>query len=217
MLARAHFRKAPPIRKIIPSWSLEDALSILERKTIDENDTRSILCKTIFLVAAASSNRAAELAAIDRAAISFRQGCVKLGVHAGFIFKNQALGHAPSDIIIPELGESNLCPVSAIKSYLEKTRDSRESALFLSPVSGKPLNSGGVSYWLAKAIDWLVVGSKGKAHDIRKLSTSLAWYRGVSTKDVIATGSWTSMNTFIRRYLTPSRPKGFAVVGRSIC
>ena len=84
------------------------------------------------------------------------------------------VNHAPSDITIPLLGNDDLCPVSSIRSYMEVTKDSSDAALFLHLKSGKPLNAAGVSYWLAKAIRWLLPLSKGKGHDIRKLSTSMA-------------------------------------------
>ena len=216
LLAKAHFKRAPPKKRIVPSWSLEDALDVLRTKCIAPDDIEHLLLKALFLTAVATANRASELAAIDRSAILFRNQNVSLGISSEFLFKNQTLDHAPSNIVIPGLDNSILCPVKAIRLYLECTGDSRESALFLHPGSGKPLNAGGVSFWLAKAISWLLPDSLGKGHDVRKLCTSLAWYRGVPAHDIVAAGSWKSLTTFIKRYLSNIRPRGSMVIARAI-
>ena len=65
-----------------------------------------------------------------------------------------------------------------------------------------------MSYWLVRAIEWLLPGSLGKGHDIRKLSTSLAWFRGVRTDAIVAAASWRGTNTFFRRYLVTPRRTG---------
>ena len=70
--------------------------------------------------------------------------------------------------------------------------------------------------WLAKAIDWLLPGALGKGHDIRKLVTSLAWFRGISAKEIVAAGSWKSLSTFIRKYCCNVRPSGSYVIARSV-
>ena len=73
-----------------------------------------------------------------------------------------------------------------MKVYLLLTLDSNESSVLLHLISGKHLNAGGVSYWLVKAIACLLPGSIEQAHGVRKPATSLAWYRGVPTKEIIA-------------------------------
>ena len=65
MLARAAFRQNPPKPKIIPSWSLDDALLVLEEKSIPLDDKLARFNKALFLVACAASNRSDELSAID--------------------------------------------------------------------------------------------------------------------------------------------------------
>ena len=99
MLAKSAFRKRPPASRVVPSWSLDDALRALARKRIPLNDKLSRFRKALFLLACASSNRAAELAAIDRGRITFRQHSAVFPVKPGFIFKNQAQFHAPSLMI----------------------------------------------------------------------------------------------------------------------
>ena len=217
LLAKSHFRRAPPKKKLLPSWSLEKALVILRSRVVSNQDILARFLKTIFLIAVASANRAAELAAIDRKTILFRGNKASLGVRSDFVFKNQSLMCAPSNIEIPGLQGDTLCPLRSLKAYLELTKDSSEPSLFIHPKTGKSLNAAGISYWLAKSIDWLLPGCLGKGHDIRKLVTSHAWYRGVPANEIVAAGSWTSLCTFIKKYLCFDRPKGFAVIARTVC
>ena len=219
MLAKAAFRKKPPAQRVVPSWSLEDALRALARKRTKSNDKLSRFRKALFLVACASSNRASELAAIDRSRVEIRQHSALLPVRPGFLFKNQAQNHTPSLMDIPDLPGSALCPVKALKEYLADTKSSTEPGLFLHPSSGKTLNAGRLAHFLAKAIDWLIPEALGKAHDTRKLSTSRAFCAGISAQQIVAAGSWRSTNTFAKRYFVPALPKakGSAVVARSRC
>ena len=216
MLAKAAFRLKPPVPKIVPSWSLDEALHSLERLRIHKSDRPSRFMKALFLLSVASANRVSELAAIDRKSITFRQHTAALPVRPGFIFKNQAQDHAPSEIEIPDLPGSNLCPVEALRAYLADTAGSKEETLFLHPKSGKPLNARTLAHFLTKAVSWLIPNSKPKGHDPRKLSTSKAFMEGVSASQIVAAGSWRSSNTFTKRYLVPLIPKGArAVVARA--
>ena len=218
MLAKAAFRMKPPVPKVVPSWSLDQALQRLQRMRIASSDKPARFKKALFLLAIASSNRACELAAIDRKNIVFRQHSVVLPVKAGFVFKNQAQFHAPSIIEIPDLPGSDLCPVKALRDYVSDLGDSSEESLFLHPRSGKPLNAGRVAFFLAKAVSWLLPNSLAKGHDSRKLSTSNAFMLGVPASQIVAAGSWRSSNTFAKRYLVPLVPSGSrAVLARTRC
>ena len=215
LLARAQFRLNPPTRRLIPSWSLDSALDSLQTKDSSSLSLEELLMKTLFLVAVASGNRASELAAIDRSGIVFRRSGVTLPVQEGFLFKNQSLSHSPSPISFPCLGTGNawLCPVTSLRAYLAET--SHERTLFAHPHTGSPLNAGGVAFWLVKAISWLLPGTFSRAHDVRKLSLSLAYARGLPIKEIVEAGSWQSPGTFISKYLNRV-PKGTVdcVVGR---
>ena len=208
MAAKAHFRRNPPSTKVVPTWSLENALEVLDKKNFQEGDVMSTFLKALFLSAVASANRASELAATDRSQVSFRGGSVVLPLRDSFIANNQTSNHSLSLIEIPNLPGSPLCPNVALRVYLRVTSGSEKEGLFLNPESGKELNAGGVSYWLVRAIEWLLPGSLGKSHDIRKLSTSLAWFRGVRTDAIVAAASWRGTNTIFRRYLVTPRRTG---------
>ena len=215
MLAKAAFRRKPPAPKVVPAWSLDQALETLAHIPQERLGPREIFYKALFLTAVASANRASELAAIDRERIEFRQQSVTLPVKPGFIFKNQAQFHAPSLIDIPDLPGSPLCPVDALRRYLASSQNGESSSLFLHPESSKPLNAGRLAFFLVKAIQWLLPGCLANAHDTRRLSTTHAFTAGVSASSIVAAGSWRSTNTFTSRYLVPIRPRGSVVVART--
>ena len=173
--------------------------------------------KTLFLVAVASGNRASELAAIDRSKMVFRRNGVSLPVLEGFLYKNQSLSHSPSPISFPSLGrrEAPLCPVASLRAYLGRTPQG--ATLFTHPETGSALNAGGIAFWLVKAITWLIPGSFPRAHDVRKLSLSLAYARGLPIKEIVEAGSWQSPSTFVSKYLNKV-PRGTVdcVAGRRV-
>ena len=82
-------------------------------------------------------------------------------------------GMSPLLLKIPNIPESRLGPNKSATEYLEATKHSRETGWFLHPVSDKSLSAGQISFWLAKAINRGLLGTMGKAHDVRKLSTTL--------------------------------------------
>ena len=134
--AKAHFRRKPPSAKIVPTWSLENALDKLKKEIFQEGDHLSTFLKALFLLAVASANRASELAAIDRSRLSFRAGAVVLPLRAGFIAKNQTSSHSLSLIEIRILPDSPLCPDAALRAFLRVTAGSKTGGLFLKPESG---------------------------------------------------------------------------------
>ena len=138
-----------------------------------------------YLVACAASNRTAELSAIARNEVVFRDNDVVFKPREGFILKNQTQFHAPSLLRIPSLPDSPLCPVRAVRDYLADTQASTEPGLFLHPISGKTLNAGRLAYFLVKAIRWLLPDALPNAHDVRRLSTTHAFAAGVSLDKIL--------------------------------
>ena len=170
-------------------------------------------------MALASGNRVSELAALNRSAISFQgnQAGVTMPVRQRFLFKNQALNRVPPNVQFSALRTpKGPCPVAALKQYLECTMQyEHASGVFLHPFSSTSLNSGSILYWLCKAISSLVPGAIPRAHDVRKLSYSLAWARGVPIEKIVKRGFWSSGNVFINKYLLPAPADARCVAGGS--
>lgn len=180
----------------------------------------NLVLKTIFLTALASGNRASELAATIREGLIISKDKAVLPTSPDFLFKNKNSQHPrPPDITLPALGRRHsLCPVNALKIYKAKTASLPHNGfLSVNPSSGKPLQAGRFSYWLAKAIktgDPTATDPAG--HDIRKFGFSIAHFRGVQPFEILQNEFWHSPNVFIRKYLLSCKPSSTPeVAGRS--
>ena len=161
------------------------------------------------------------MAAVTRSGLIFNKDGASLQTKPGFLFKNQNSRHpTPPDITFPALpGNHTLCPVAALRYYQTKTQSGpHDNLLFVHPSSGKPLQAGRMSFWLAKAIK---IGDpdaiKPAGHDIRKFSHSIANFRQVKPTDILKNGFWHSPNVFVHKYLISCRPNSVNfVAGRVI-
>ena len=109
--------------------------------------------------------------------------------------------------------ERTLCPVQALRYYLDRTKDQRgsRSLLFISFKKGhtSDIRPATLSSWLKqtillcykqadqKALDLVQV----KAHDIRAFAASKAFYGGASVDQIMQACHWKAHNTFTNFYL----------------
>lgn len=214
LLARSQFITNPPKRKIVPNWEPNPVLTMLEQPQFTNNTatTERLLSKTLFLVALATGNRVSELSAFSRASTAFSDNDlqVTIAVRPGFLYKNQTLYRTPPNIIISALPTEDgsphaLCPLDALRHWLKLSSAWGHDAIFINPTSKKPMNRGAISLCLVKTINSAIPGAFAKAHDLRKISASLAWARGVSPHEITQHLFWSSSSTFINKYLVPLR------------
>ena len=142
-----------------------------------------------------------------------------------FIAKNQLAregSQSVSPVTIPALTtivdrqfkeDRTLCPVRALRFYLDRTKDLRgsRSLLFISFKKGhtSDIRPATLSSWLKQtillcykqadqqALDLVQV----KAHDIRAFAASKAFYGGVSVDQIMQACHWKAHNTFTNFYL----------------
>lgn len=215
LLSRSQFIANPPVKKLIPRWSLSRVLDLLESRDYCGPNTSRLnrLRKTLFLVALASGNRASELAAIERPCIAFSENKAKvtLPVRAGFLYKNQRPGHTPPNIQIRALMDGDrhhrLCPVINLRRWLLATRTENCQALFSNARTHRALLPSTLSKHICHLINVADPGRIPHGHDVRKVAASLAWTRGSPLSDIIEKGFWSSSHVFISRYLVPTDPR----------
>jgi hypothetical protein len=216
LLARSQFIANPPVAKPPPSWSLTKVLNLLQSENYRRSkEEPALLQRALFLTALASANRVSELAHLWRpgAAFSEHKTKVTLPVVAGYLYKNQRSNTTPPTIVIQELrnkdgSRHHLCPVKALDNYLSATKHHNSQRIFLSPKTGLPLTAATVAYHLVKTIKVADPAALAvHAHDVRKVSTSLAWARGLNLDELIRSAYWSSANVFIQHYLHPPLAK----------
>ena len=212
LLARSQFLQNPPPKKLIPAWNPNKVLSMLEQpEFLNHRATpHRLLMKTLFLVALATGNRVSEITAFTRVGSKILPGSKKaiIAVRPGFLYKNQTLDRSPPNIVIKALLDQNLspnrlCPVDSLRCWLALSDTWGVDAIFVNPKSHKKMNRGAVSQLLVTTINRSQPGVLAKAHDVRKVSATFAWARGVPPHQIIQTMFWKSTSVFLDKYLVP--------------
>ena len=145
-LLRSFSINNPVPNKIYPRWDLSkvlQALSSAPYEPLGAASFRDLTKKTLFLIALATAKRVGELQAISPH-VAWIGGDVSLCYLPAFVAKTETpTNPLPRSFVIKSLSsfvgrddvERLLCPVRALKYYLEATRSvsPRPSVLFVSP------------------------------------------------------------------------------------
>ena len=123
---------------IFPKWNINIVLNYLQEdkfNNLELIDNADLSHKTVFLIALATAFRVSEIHAFSRSEECLRwndDGSVTLATHAGFIAKNKRPAKAGQKVTIkPLLENDKLCPVRFLRHYLQVTRESSSSQLFV--------------------------------------------------------------------------------------
>ena len=223
-LSRAFMLERPPVKRLLPPWSLPRVLRVLAGPPFEPMAKASLLhltMKTVFLVAIASGQRRSTLHALSTASghIRWEPTSVRLVPKAGFIAKNQFALADGVEVVLRSLTDFSSvredrlwCPVRALKRYVDRTRPLRsDDQLFL--ISREPFSPASrdtISRWIVDTIqaagpsvliDDLAASVRPRAHDTRGVSASWALFQGVPLKEIQRAASWASSNTFTSCYL----------------
>ncbi|KAJ8333524.1 hypothetical protein SKAU_G00415320 [Synaphobranchus kaupii] len=225
---RGAHRLRPVSKPLAPSWDLNvvlEALSSALFEPVESVELKLLSLKTVLLLALTTAKRVSELQAlsIHPSCLRFAQdyGKVVFKANPAFIPKviNPAYScssvelrafHPPPFSSQEESRLNTLCPVRALRVYVDRTKGFRKSnQLFVSWASthrGKPVSRQRLSHWLVEAISrayeyrGLQVPDGLRAHSTRGMATSWALFRGVSVQDICAAASWATPHTFVRFY-----------------
>ena len=138
--------------------------------------------------------------------------------------KNQLPPRAPDSITIPKLSNfcrkndnfnRMLCPVRAVKIYLNKTKSLRKhrKRLFIPTQGDQDLAKSTISGWVKYAIKH-AYGSisknpnrlfKPRAHELRALSASWAYMNYIPLEEILKSAVWSSSSFFALHYLRDFR------------
>ena len=207
-LLSSFHRDRPKSSRNLPKWNLSVVLNELTKAPFEpmkDTDLKHLTLKTAFLLALASGKRRSEIHAWVANKVSNLGQWEKVALFSSsdFIAKNQLAregSQSVSPVTIPALttivdrqfkDDRNLCPVRALRYYLDRTKDLRgsHSLLFISFKKGhtSDIRPATLSSWLKQtillcykqadqqALDLVQV----KAHDIRAFAASKAFYGGV--------------------------------------
>ncbi len=224
----------PPL---MPSWDLYIVLVVLQRgpfEPLDSVELKYLSAKTALLTALTSIKRVGDLQAF-----SVSEECLVFGPdyshvvlrpRPGYVpkvpttpFRDQVvnLQALPSEEADPAL--ALLCPVRALRIYVDRTRSFRSSEqLFVcygGQQKGKAVSKQRLAHWIVDAIA-LAYQSQGepcpmgvRAHSTRSVASSYALAHGASLADICRAAGWAPPNTFARFYSLRVEPVSSRVLG----
>ena len=178
-------------------------------------DWRNLTKKTLFLVSLATAKRIGELQAISHS-VSFQNEDVILSYLPEFVAKTETIKNPVArsfklkSLVSGRKGsakeDSLLCPVRALKIYLQRSKvvSPRPRSLFISPrVRSKAITKNAISFFLRETI--VQAGSLSpdqcRAHDVRGISTSASFWTNWPLNKILEAASWKSANVFTKHYL----------------
>ena len=217
-------RPAPPARSI--DWSLDKVLELLEQPEWNVSSIDICLSRCIFLLSLATGSRISELHALQRGRefmfFDDLDTSVTLFSQFNFLAKNEDPLHRRDPILIMGLVDEDgsphtLCPVKALKDYLNVTHSVTEGPLFVHPASDRPLSKKVCAIKLCQVIKASQPGVFPQSHDCRKMATSLAFFRSMHLEELCQRVGWSSSSVFIKHYLSRIKEviRDCVVIGRA--
>ena len=229
-LLESFHRDRPKGRRGIPSWNLSLVLHQLTKAPFEplrEASLKHVTFKTVFLLALGSGKRRSEIHAWQHKNIRHQSDWSKVSLFPSpsFLSKNQLAKEGPQSVapvVIPALAptldkslksDRSLCPVRALRYYLDRTSDLRQhkELVFVSFKKGfdKDISPATISSWIKQTVILCYELSdhqahtlhQVKAHDVRAFAASKAFQSGVSLEQILAACHWKSHNTFTQFYL----------------
>ena len=167
---------------------------------------KQLTIKTATLLGLIAIPRGAELHQFDLNFLSRYTG-EKYVFHLAGTVKN-VHGKKPAPVTFFKHNEDPLlCPLTCIDQYREltspwRTDEGVPSALFLSYVSPhKPISTSRLAGWIKEALRQADIDTGiFQAHSIRGASSSKAFTKGLTVREVVERGSWSRESTWQRFY-----------------
>ena len=223
-------RDRPKGRRGIPSWNLSLVLNQLTKapfEPLKEASLKHLTFKTVFLLALGSGKRRSEIHAWLHKNIRHQSDWSKVSFYPSpsFLSKNQLAKEGPDSVapvVIPALapsldrslkGDRSLCPVRALRYYLDRTADLRQNKelVFVSFKKGfdKDISPATISSWIKQTVvlcyelsdQEALTFHQVKAHDVRAFAASKAFQSGISLDQILSACHWKSHNTFTQFFL----------------
>ena len=224
-LLRSFARSVNPVELRPPAWDVSLVIQSLTGAPYEPLRTceeRFLAQKTLFLLALASAKHIGELYALSYRVSHTRDwGEVSFAFVTGFVAKTQdpsSLAPRFEGFTVPALPNARknrngrlLCPVRAVKVYLDRTASHRPRCERLFVTAGhskKEIAKTKVSFWLRKTISraYELSGTAlpvpaPRARETRGIAPSILFRKNFAVDQVLKAGTWRRHTTFTRHYL----------------
>ncbi len=222
-------RRLRPVRPTaVPSWDLSVVLEGLVTapfEPLESASDRILTLKVVLLLALTSLKRVGDLQAfsVSETCMDFAPGLVKVTLRPrpGYIPKVLSTSFRSQVVMLhsfhpPPFASSEderlhlLCPVRALKLYVDRSKVWRKSPQLLicfgAGRRGLATSKQRISHWVRDAIS-LAYKARNlpsplslRAHSTRGVASSQALFRGVPLEDICVAAGWSSLHTFVRFY-----------------
>ena len=226
-LFKFFYRERPLLPRYLVTWDVGKVLRFLAQwHPIDSISLKQLTLKTVSLIALTSSDRAQTLHLLDVENVHVVPQGVEFVVSAPLKTRRGApkKGLPPKTVKCVSWDAPELDVADYVDMYIRKTLKFRIKAvrlgrekptqLFLSHVTGKPVQRASISRWLrhVMALSGIDI-STFKPGSTRGASASMAGRQGASPDQIVKHGDWSNLGTYQRFY---NREVGDAPVGRLI-
>ena len=223
-------RDRPKGRRGFPSWNLSLVLHQLTKPPFEplrKASLKHLTFKTVFLLALGSGKRRSEIHAWLNKSIRYQDDWSKVSLYPSpsFLAKNNLAKESPecvAPVVIPALAptldkslkeDRSLCPVRALRYYLDKTHDLRQGKelVFVSFNKGftKDISPTTISSWIKQTVilcyelsdQEALTLHQVKARDVRAFTASKVFPGGIFFYQILSACHWKSHNTFTQYYL----------------
>ena len=225
-LLRSFFLSRPPRQFSEPAWNLDLVLDLLCTPPFKTNISMvNLTLKTIFLVALALGCRASELHSLLRSPryIVFSRNfkSVKIIPNPSFLCKNESLNFRRQPMILQAMMQRDgshhtLCPVAALRKYLNVTKRFNGRGLFFNPVTRVPCNAARINYYVKFLVRKSQPNVYASFHDLRHFAAWRAFWSGMSYSGMRARGFWKSNSSLQKSYLAGSTPSSTPCVALGV-
>jgi hypothetical protein len=198
------FIHKPATPRYVAVWDVSIVLKYLASLIpLSKLSLKLLTFKTIALIALATAPRAQTLGALNLDNMVVEKQAVVFMFSD--ILKTSKVGTSFSLKIEHYVNES-LCAMHTLLYYIAVTKDIRLTQyLFISYVTCRAVTSGTLARWLKCVLQLSGIDvSCYKAHSFRSASTSAAFHKGCSIKDILSTANWKSDNNFRKFYFRHS-------------
>ena len=203
-LVKGVFNARPPIPRYSSTWDVQTVLNYLE--SLGKNDALSLkqlTLKTAFLMAITRPSRTADLSQLDTSRL--RNNRTGVAFLPSVLAKQSRQGRSIVEFFFPLFPDNPvLCPVKAIRAYLDRTESLRgtEVKMFLSYIKPhKAITSSTIARWLKSMLEQAGVNPDiFGAHSTRGASASAAARGGITTEDFLKAANWSSESVFQKFY-----------------
>lgn len=210
---RGVFILRPSLPKYGKIWSVSDVLKYLQTLKRNDISLKELSFKLVMLLALLTGQRLQSLHLLDIRNIELTRDSVTIRI--GDLLKQTRPGFHLSEIILKSYDQDiNLCVVTAMSDYLDRTSSLRknETSLFISFVPPhRKVTKDTISRWIKLVLTSANIDiNVFKPHSVRAASTSYAAKTGLSIGTILNTAGWSANCTFRKFYNKP-------IVSNSAC